>query len=195
LAVGAVCLPVRGEQACGDAWVTKQNHDTTLLMLADGLGHGPDAAEAADLAVAVFEKHAPRSPAEMVALAHAALRSTRGAAVAVAEVALGQRLVRFAGVGNISGLICAGPVVRNLVSYNGTAGGEVRKIHEFTYPWPENGLLVLHSDGVASHWRLEDYPGLACRVPALIAGVLFRDHNRLRDDSTVVVAKQETKLP
>ena len=50
-------------------------------------------------------------------------------------------------------------------------------------------MLVLHSDGLSAHWSLADYPGLAQKDPALIAGVLFRDHQRLRDDSTVVVAK------
>lgn len=190
LAVGAVCLPVEGEQVCGDAWAMKPGGDATLFMVADGLGHGPGAAEAASQAVTSFERHAPRRPAELVALIHNALRSTRGAAVAVAEVAFGQRVVRFAGVGNISGLVLAGPDCRSMISHNGTAGVEVRKIQEFTYPWPDDGLIVLHSDGVATHWALEDYPGLARRAPALIAGVLFRDHNRLRDDSSVVVARE-----
>ena len=189
LSVGAVCLPVRGEQECGDAWAMKQRQDTTLLMLVDGLGHGPDAAAAANRAVAVFEKQERRSPAELLELIHAALRSSRGAAVAVAEVAPGQRTVRFAGVGNISGLILTGETGRNMVSHNGTAGLSVRKIQEFTYDWPEGGLLVLHSDGVATHWSLADYPGLALRDSALIAAVLFRDHKRLRDDSTLLVAK------
>ena len=189
LTVGAVCLPVRGEQQCGDAWAMKQSQDTTLLMLVDGLGHGPDAAVAANLAVAIFEKYERRSPAELLELIHAALCSSRGAAVAVAEVSLGQRSVRFAGVGNISGLILAGETARNMVSHNGTAGVNVRKIQEFRYDWPEGGLLVLHSDGVATKWSLADYPGLARKDSALIAAVLFRDHKRLRDDSTLLVAK------
>ena len=53
--------------------------------------------------------------------------------------------------------------------------------------------MVLHSDGVATHWLLDDYPGLAQKHPALIAGVLFRDHQRLRDDSAVVVAKADVR--
>jgi anti-sigma regulatory factor (Ser/Thr protein kinase) len=189
LTVGAVCLPVCGEQACGDAWAVKPGLDSTLFMLADGLGHGPDAAAASNLAVVTFERHAPRSPAELVSLIHVALRSTRGAAVAVAEVALKRRVVCFAGVGNLSGQILSRGTACNLVSHNGTAGIEARKIQEYTCFWPEDGLLQLHSDGVATHWLLEDYPGLACKHPALIAGVLFRDHQRLCDDSTVVVAK------
>ncbi len=189
MAVGAVCLPVCGEQACGDAWAMKTSGDATRFMLADGLGHGPDAAAAANQAVAIFAEQARRSPAEWVRLIHAGLRGTRGAAVAVAEVVLTTHGVRYAGVGNISGLILSGGTSHNLVSHNGTAGVEARKIQEFSYPWPEDGMLVLHSDGLATHWSLADYPGLAQKAPALIAGVLFRDHQRLRDDSTVVVAK------
>jgi anti-sigma regulatory factor (Ser/Thr protein kinase) len=189
LAVGAVCLPVRGEQACGDAWAMQAGRDATLFLLADGLGHGPDAAAAANLAVAIFEEHGFRGPAEMVDLIHAGLRGTRGAAVAVAEVSPGTNLARFAGVGNITGLILSGGASRGLVSHNGTAGVEARKVEQYSYPWPEDGLLELHSDGVAAHSLLEDNPGLARKDPALIAGVLYRDHQRPRDDSTVVVAR------
>ncbi|MEY3760848.1 MAG: hypothetical protein RIR39_2339 [Pseudomonadota bacterium] len=193
LAVGAVCLPVFGEQACGDAWAMKVDGDSTFFMLADGLGHGPDAAEAANQAVAIFLEQTPRHPAELLHLIHAGLRGTRGAVVVAAEVVPGKGVIRYAGVGNITGLILDGRVARNLVSHNGTAGIEARTIQEFSYPWTESSLLVLHSDGVATRWLLDDYPGLVQKHPALIAGVLFRDHRRLRDDSTVVVAKADLR--
>ena len=60
---------------------------------------------------------------------------------------------------------------------------------DFSYAWPEDGLLVLHSDGLSTSTGLESYPGLAARDPVLIAGVLYRDFSRGRDDATVVVAK------
>jgi anti-sigma regulatory factor (Ser/Thr protein kinase) len=189
LAVGAVCLPVRGEQACGDAWAMKVGAGDTALMLADGLGHGPEAAAAANLAVEVFENNVGRDPQELVHLIHGALHGTRGAAVAVAELALAAGVVRFAGVGNLSALIVSNAATQNMVSHHGTAGADVRKIQEFSYPWPRDGVLVLHSDGLAPHWALGDYPGLARKHPALIAGVLYRDQQRPRDDRTVVVAR------
>lgn len=195
LTVGAVCLPVSGEEPCGDAWAVHQVRDRALIMVADGLGHGQDAAEAAAEAVRVFRKDATRGPGEIIHIMHSALKSTRGAAVAVAEVLRGQRIVRYAGVGNISGRILSDDASRNMVSHNGTAGVEVRKIQEYTYPWPENGLLILHSDGLATHWSLDDYPGLHQKHPSLIAGILFRDHNRGRDDVTVVAAMEEKATP
>jgi hypothetical protein len=49
-------------------------------------------------------------------------------------------------------------------------------------------VLVQHTDGLTSHWTLEAYPGLAARHPSLVAGVLYRDFKRGRDDVAVVVA-------
>jgi anti-sigma regulatory factor (Ser/Thr protein kinase) len=189
LDVGAVCLPVTGEQACGDAWAMRRGRDFTTFLLADGLGHGPDAAAAADLAVAIFDRQASRGPAELVRLIHGGLRGTRGAAVAVAEVAPGASVVRFAGVGNLTGQILSGVTSRSLMSHNGTAGVEARKVEQYDYSWPQDGMLVLHSDGLATHSLLEKSPGLARKDPALVAGVLYRDHRRPRDDSTVVVVR------
>lgn len=193
--VGAVCLPVITEEACGDAWALHQTRERTLVMLADGLGHGPAAAEASAAAVDIFENHSGNGPAEMIERMHAAMLSTRGAAVAVTELRWDRRVVRFAGLGNISGRIFSGDAFKNMVSHNGTVGLEARNIVEFTYPWPEDGLLVLHSDGLTTRWNLDDYPGLQGRNPTLIAGVLFRDHNRVRDDSTVVVIRETRSLP
>ena len=63
-------------------------------------------------------------------------------------------------------------------------------IQVFTAPWPAGALVLLHSDGLASHWTLDRYPGLSARYPTLVAGVLYRDHRRGRDDTTVVVARE-----
>ena len=190
LEAGVVCLPVSGEEACGDTWAIHQSRERALIMVADGLGHGQYAAEASAEAARIFENYADSGPAEMIERMIAALHSTRGAAVAVAEALWGRRLVRYAGVGNISGRILSSEADRNMVSHNGTVGLEARKIQEFTYPWPEDGLLILHSDGLDTHWNLDDYSGLRQRHPALIAGVLFRDHHRARDDGTVVVVRE-----
>jgi hypothetical protein len=45
----------------------------------------------------------------------------------------------------------------------------------------------MHSDGISARWRLEAYEGLADAHPALIAGIIYRDFGRPRDDATVLV--------
>ena len=188
--VGGLCVPKRGEPECGDAWATEQTDDTLSLVMADGLGHGPIAATAAREAVRIFRANCGLEPAAILKRIHDALRSTRGAAVAVCRVTLATREVRFAGVGNISGTIVAGEQTRSMVSHNGTAGAEVRKIQEFTYPLAVGATVVVHSDGIATHWRLSEFPGLASRDPSLVAGVLFHHFQRGRDDATVVVLSE-----
>jgi hypothetical protein len=79
-----------------------------------------------------------------------------------------------------------------LVSLNGTVGYTIRKIQSFDYRWSHDSLLLMHSDGLATHWNLKRYAGLKSRRPGLIAGVLYRDNKRTRDDVTVLVARAET---
>lgn len=189
LEIGAICLPKRGEEVSGDAWASQIEQHRTLLLVADGLGHGAAAASASSAAVQIFQEPHQRSPYTIVEAAHAALRSTRGAALAIAEIDMEQQSVRFAGVGNIAASIFSFTQRHHLVSHNGTVGHEVHKIQEFTYPWYASGLLIMHSDGLSTQWRLDRYPDLSQKHPSLIAGVLYRDFHRERDDVTVLVAR------
>ena len=40
------------------------------------------------------------------------------------------------------------------------------RIQEFRVEWPNDGILILHSDGLQSRWDLSSYPGLLARHPA-----------------------------
>jgi len=190
LEVGAVSLPKPGEEVCGDRWAVARFPERTLILVADGLGHGPGAAEAALEAVQTFHERASLTPAAIVEAIHAALRGTRGAAVAVTEVAPSHEAVRFAGVGNINSIVLSSEGNRQMVSHNGIAGHSARKIQEFTYPWLSGAFLILYSDGLLTHLHPEGYPGLVKRHPDLIAATLYRDYARGRDDVTVVVARE-----
>jgi anti-sigma regulatory factor (Ser/Thr protein kinase) len=189
LEVGVVSLPKAGEEICGDDWKCELLADKSLCLVADGLGHGPNAAVAASRATEILIEHRTKTPAEIIERAHAALRSTRGAALGVAQIDDLNATVRYCGIGNIVAAVIADGKSRQLVSLNGTAGLEVPKVVEFTHPWGSDSTLILHSDGLASRWDLQLYPGLIQRHPSLIAGVLYRDFNRNRDDVTVLVAK------
>lgn len=236
-AIGAVNVPYPGETVCGDAWAVVHDDTGLVVLVADGLGHGPAAQAAAAASVQVLfaaaGAHDPAdaadaggsrrgggpgtqggasaereawvggvrragaplpAPGDVLARAHAALRPTRGAAVAVAHVDLRTGQLRFAGTGNVAASLLAGSPVgdarsRSLVSHNGIVGHQMRPPQEFAHGWEDDTLLVLASDGLRPQWRLEDYPGLTRRHPALVAGTLWRDHTRGRDDATLVVVR------
>jgi anti-sigma regulatory factor (Ser/Thr protein kinase) len=187
---GVISVPKLGEEVCGDAFAVETSENRAIIIVADGLGHGTDAAVAAQEARRSLLRNPNLRPVAILERAHGALRSTRGAAVAVAQIDLDARVVRYAGIGNISAVILSPEGERRLVSHNGIVGRELRKVQEFQYTWPEHATLVMHSDGLGSHWHLDQYPGLIVRDPSLISGVLYRDFNRdLRDDVTVLVAR------
>jgi anti-sigma regulatory factor (Ser/Thr protein kinase) len=185
---GAVNVALHGEPVCGDAWALICSEDNLALMVVDGLGHGLLAHEAALAARAAF--HAtPWPPVASLQRANEYLSSTRGGAVACALLDRSRGVLSYAGVGNISGML-TGERNQGLVSHNGTVGAQMKRVQSFDYAWKPNSLLAMHSDGVSARWKLDDYPGLATRHPALIAAVLFRDFARERDDATLVVLKQ-----
>lgn len=187
--VGVVCVPKRGEDVCGDAWAVREHAQGATFLVADGLGHGPDASRAAASATDVLERY-PEYPAQRVLdLAHARLRTTRGAAVAVMRHDAAASEIGFSGIGNIAATILAGHARRAMVSHNGIVGHNVHRTQEYRYPWAPGELLVAHSDGLESQWSLADLPGIGVRHPALIAAALFRKHWRQRDDVTVLVAR------
>lgn len=193
--IGIVCTPKPGEEYCGDNWAVTDRSPSLRLLLADGLGHGPQAADAANAAVSAFshEQRTPEDPPTMLQRLHGALRRTRGAAAAIADIDFTRGLVRYAGVGNICARIVSPSApddARRMISQNGTLGVEMRKVQEFSYPWPDGSCLVMHSDGLATHWELGQYPGLLARDPGLVAAVLYRDHRRGSDDVAVLVARK-----
>jgi anti-sigma regulatory factor (Ser/Thr protein kinase) len=194
LTAGSLCVPVNGEIECGDSWAAALYLEQPKLMVVDGLGHGPMAAIAAREACRIFGENIERAPVDILQLAHAALRGTRGAAMAIAQLDLTGRKVHYAGIGNISGVVIGEDTTRSMVSNYGTIGHQASNFREFVYPWPEGSLLLMFSDGLTSGWRTDRYPNLLDRDPTTIASIFYRDFRRVRDDITVLIAKEPASL-
>ena len=185
-----ICLPAPGETISGDAWDIRIDDAQATVIVADGLGHGPVAADAADAALHVFA-NATGSPSAILERTHPLMRGTRGAAVSIASVDARGGTVVYAGAGNISGRVISGIEDRSLMSQHGTLGVQIRRLQDVSYPWPDHAIIVMHSDGLLTRWNLKDSGGLLQCDPAVIAGWLLRDFTRGHDDVTVVVLKRD----
>ena len=185
---GGVSVPKVGEDVCGDAWSISDVSGARTLLVADGLGHGPDAAEASVEAVRLFHRYNGHTVSNLIEYVHGGLRATRGAAVSIARFDVPARKIVFSGIGNVAGMTIAAGETKRMVSMAGTAGFNARKIQSFDYPF-ERGLVILYSDGLTSSWTVERYTNLVNLHPSLIAAILYRDFSRRRDDATVLVAK------
>lgn len=186
--IGAVCLPAPGESVSGDSWSAALDGTRAGLVLADGLGHGPDAAKASAAALRVFDEQPFVDLPRGVRETHTALQTTRGAALMLARVE--DDAVVYAGAGNIVGRVVSGVFDKTLITQHGTVGLTIRTPEVTRQEMPPHALLVLHSDGIDTRWK----PGRILPVmrsdPSLVAAVLLRDHTRQRDDATVVVLRR-----
>jgi anti-sigma regulatory factor (Ser/Thr protein kinase) len=184
--MGCIRVPNKGESVCGDSWSVVDRQDARWIMVCDGLGHGQFAAEASQQAVEIFESSRLDTVTGVMEEIHSGLRSTRGAAVAVVQMKDAE--VNFCGLGNIGAVLQSGNASTQMVSMSGTAGLHARKMSQFTYAFREGSVLILYSDGLHTQWSLEKYPGILRNEPAILAGALYRDYSRGRDDVTVLVA-------
>lgn len=180
-----ICTAMHGETLSGDGWGVSL--DGCSFCLVDGLGHGMLAADAAKVAVEIFQKHPGASPEAALEKMHAAMRATRGAAAAVAKINPEARTLDFAGIGNISCVLMRHGKSQNLVSHNGTLGHQVRRVQQFSYPYEHNDLLLMHTDGLTAQPKLGIPASLLSQPPNVIAPFLFSEQLRGRDDATLLV--------
>ena len=189
--LAVVTVSLEDDPMNGDGWAVFTAGGRTLYIVADGLGHGLYASEASAMAIAItaklFAENAHVSLTTLLERMHVPMHATRGAAVSLCAVEAG--MATCAGVGNVNMVLHApGGVAKTMIAHNGTVGHQMRRVQEFTAP-AEDALLVMHSDGLTTRWKLGAYPGLERHAPATIAGVLYRDAMRGRDDATVLVAR------
>lgn len=186
---GGVCIPRHGESLNGDAWTCEERGGRFYALAVDGLGHGMFAAQASAQALEAFRSRTEYGARETLIRIHESLRATRGAAAALAIIDRDAGKLTYCGIGNITGCTVVGGTIRHLVSHNGILGHALVRAAEFVYPWTDDSTLVLHSDGITSRWRPEQWPGLWLRAPSLVAGIVYRDCARGRDDSTVAIIR------
>ncbi|HVV14741.1 ATP-binding protein [Amycolatopsis sp.] len=191
LSLGAARLTAPGETSCGDMWTAVEKDGLVTVMLSDGLGHGDAAAAASQAAVDVVAASAQLHPARILGVMQSALARTRGATVAVAQLATADGRLRFCGIGNIAVRHYPSPPekVRRLLSRPGIVGAaNAGNPRDSAESWSPSGRLVLHTDGVSDRWNADDWPGLFRHDPAIVAAWILGQRGRGRDDACVVVA-------
>jgi anti-sigma regulatory factor (Ser/Thr protein kinase) len=189
--VGVVGRPHPDESASGDDALVLREADHTLVAVADGLGHGPLARAASRAAMAEVRRHASLSPREILPHCHAALRTTRGAVMAVARIDVATRQVAHAGVGNILAQVHGPSGVRTLHSGSGVLGspGVVPRVGTDETQLLHGEVLVLFTDGIQSRASFADRPHLLREHPLVVAHYVCTAFARNNDDALVVAVR------
>ena len=193
--VGVVAFPLEPGTVNGDDFAVARFGSRIVVLVADGLGHGPGAADASGAAVREFLAVGQASPAQLVTEVNLRMATSRGAAITVASLDLdaardgGQ--MQSSGLGNVSLLVAAPDGhTKRLMTSMGTAGVRSRRTTtEQRANFPARGVLVLHTDGLSTRWTLDGRTDLLRQPPDVIAAALWRDHCRSSDDSLVLVVR------
>ncbi|MFF8387605.1 hypothetical protein [Streptomyces kanasensis] len=194
---GSVLLPAEGETSCGDVWALETSADggTVTALVADGLGHGPAAAEAADHAVCAFRDSPGLPLPQLIRTIHTALRGTRGAAVGLLR-RTADDAVEHCAVGNVRACVVGHDGVRHRFGAQpGVVGWNMPPPTAHRLPDAGGGTLLMHSDGVRGGWAGQLPPGLTALPAPLLAVVLAHHHRATRDDVTVLAVGPARRRP
>lgn len=189
LAVGVATRPRTFGQPNGDAFVVHQWEESLLVGVIDGLGHGQFAHRAAQTARQYVESHFDLPLDQVFRGTGRACRATRGVVMALARFDWGRGRLSFASVGNILVRVFPRSEPFHFLIRRGVIGLNAPGAMVTEHAWPPDHVLVLHSDGVSTHWGWQDRPGWIDRPAAAMAQELLQARSKAEDDATVVVVR------
>jgi phosphoserine phosphatase RsbX len=191
LTCGVAVAPIPGEDACGDQHLVVPTARGYLVAVVDGLGHGPEAAAAAETAVDVLRRHADEQVLTLVQRCHENLRRTRGAAMSVAALDAHDARLEWVGVGNVEARLLRAPSTTEandevLLLRGGVVGYELPALRSAAFALLPGDTLVMATDGVEPTYS----DGLERRSePQPLADGLLAEHARQTDDALVLVVR------
>jgi len=190
LVMRPIIIQKPGEKVSGDGFTYKKTDRYLKMMLADGLGHGPEANKAVNEAAAAFKIFPDYSPTETIRFLHNAMKKTRGAVINILGYDFTTKTWASAGVGNIA-LRMLGPVnFKNHMSYNGIVGHNIPgTMNDQEYSAEEFNQAMLCSDGIKTRIDMARYPQMYKYDLTVLAAAIYKDHARRNDDMSVVIAK------
>jgi phosphoserine phosphatase RsbX len=187
----AAILAVEGETISGDMYLIQPFPNGVLIAAVDGLGHGPEAAAAAQVAVSTLERNADQSIVSLLRNCHEALKTTRGVVMSLASFNKTKATMAWLGVGNVEGrLIRANPrsgqTEDSLLLRGGIVGHNLPSLIAIEVPVSPGDTLIFASDGIRSDFaqnlKINAHP------QQLVRDILTKSAKN-NDDSLVVVAR------
>ncbi len=188
---GIACLTMPGQSQSGDRHLLQPYINGLLVAVVDGLGHGEQAAAAADLAVTTLIKHADESVIALVKRCHNALRDTRGVVMALASFNELDRALTWMGIGNVEGLVLRAegsppPKHESLLLRGGVVGDHLPSLSALIIPLMQGDTLVFTTDGIRGGFAKDLSPN---DPPQVMADQILAKYSKDSDDALVFVAR------
>lgn len=178
-------------EANGDAFLLQKFPGGMLVALIDGLGHGERAQRSAGVALRYLQLHCREPLGSLFRGAGQVCRATDGVVMAAARFEFGNAVTfSFASVGNIETRLFGPLTKERLVVRRGILGANAPDPYISHHVWSAGSTLVLHSDGVAANWRLDDFRNANTETASALAQSMLNRLAKDEDDATVVVVRE-----
>jgi anti-sigma regulatory factor (Ser/Thr protein kinase) len=188
--VRSVVVSKPGEKVSGDGAFSCLTADHLKIFLGDGLGHGPDAHAAVQLAISTFEQSNEERPIELLRELHIKVKKTRGLVGAAAIYYFKEKKWLICGVGNISTAVYTIMGLKNYMSYNGIIGMNIpNTLKEQEVEYDRGQVLLMCSDGIRTRLELQKYVGIFKFDLSILAAAIYKDYARQTDDMSVIAAR------
>jgi negative regulator of sigma-B (phosphoserine phosphatase) len=187
---GVAGRQMQGETLSGDLHLVKQGENEVLIAVADGLGHGQPAAEAATLALRTVDEHSDEPLVSILEHCSRRLRSTRGVVMSVALLDVVEDSMEWLGVGNVAGVLVhsgtdGNRLQESLLPSQGVVGIQLPPLRARVVKIAPGDTIVLATDGIRPGF--EDELVLFDQAEKTAQTILSRDGLET-DDALVVVA-------
>jgi phosphoserine phosphatase RsbX len=182
-------FPGQGES--GDRHLVYSAGNGVLIAAMDGIGHGEEAANAAEAAISILKANAEEPIISLAERCHEGLRSTRGVVLSLAYIDPNHGMMTWLGVGNVQGILMRagaqkGSVQEVLLLRGGVVGSQLPALQATVLPIAKGDTLVFVTDGI----RGEFAEGLsALESPQRAADKILKQHCRGNDDALVLVVR------
>ena len=193
LAVGVATRPRSIGSENGDAFVVKSWAESTLVGVLDGLGHGAFAHRAAQAGRQYVESHYDQPLEQIFRGVGRTCRATRGVVMALARFDWGKGMLVFASLGNIEVRVFPDSRPFRFTIRRGVIGLNAPEVVVSEHPWPSDHMLILHSDGLRTHWNWKDFPEMDHQPAAVLAQEFLRALAKEEDDATIIVVRSMLK--
>lgn len=189
-AVCATAYP--GQLRSGDAFLVQKTGSGVLIAVVDGLGHGDEAADVAEQALASVRKTAEHSLAGSLTACHRALRGSRGVVMTLVSMDADRGTLSWVAIGNVDAAVLrpargGGPTQRWSVPLRGgVVGDRLPEVRESTAALADGDTFVAATDGMSRSF-LE---GIDLSQDAdRLARDLHTTYARADDDALVLIAR------
>lgn len=191
---GIATRPLPGQIESGDIHFIERTAAGWMLAVADGLGHGPDAAAASRALVEVLDQHAEEPLIDLIRRCHERLRTTRGIAISLASIEMASSTLTWIGIGNVEGVLRhitpSSSQIQYITLRGGIVGYRLPELQPSMLPLTDGDILVLATDGIREGFAEAIAPQYSPQdPPQTIAERILAGYAKPNDDALVLVAR------